>query len=398
MTKNASTLRVAATLCSKPQIVLAKPSVNWFLCQYLRKFRVVEVGGNLVLHSHLPPLNSKAYSRFINEHLLSRTVRYSHAQVGVTNACPQRCDYCYNKDRRGTPMETETILEVIRTLKESGVLWLGLTGGEPLLNKDLATIIESIGDECTSKLFTTGCGLTTELAHDLRNAGLVYVTVSLDDWREEEHDRIRKYKGAYRAALRAIELFKALGGIHVSVSSVLSKEMLRDRRVEELLNFLRGLEVHEAWLSEAKPSVQSSWKKEYVITDEERSELIALQDRLNQRGGMTVNYLSHFEDATHFGCTAGHKMVYVDAFGEVSPCVFIPMSFGNVQERPLKEILASMQSRFPSERTCFINKNYATLQKHYSGSAPIKAGESLKALGEIEFGPLAKFFKLQYGT
>ena len=66
---------------------------------------------------------------------------------------------------------------------------------------------------------------------------------------------------------------------------------------------------------------------------------------------MTVNYLGHFEGPGNFGCNAGRKMIYVDAFGEVSPCVFTPMSFGNVRERSLREIWADM-SRFslPSPR------------------------------------------------
>ncbi len=395
MTRDAGILRVAGALCSHPQILRAKPSVNWFLCQYLRKFRVIDVGGNLIVHSHLPPLNSKAYGRFIDGHLLAREVRFSHAQVGVTQACPQRCDYCYNKDRRGTVMKTETILDVIRTLKESGVFWIGLTGGEPLLNKDLPAIVESIGDDCAGKLFTTGVGLTPERAADLKNAGLTYATVSLDDAREAEHDRIRRFPGAYRAALRAIDLFRSTG-IHVSVSAVLSRAMLREHRVEEFLSFLRRLGIHEAWLSEAKPAVQAYWNTDLVITDEERTELIALQDRLNNDGGMTVNYLSHFEDASHFGCTAGHKMVYVDAFGDVSPCVFIPMSFGNVHQRPLAEILTSMQRQFPSERGCFINRNYATIRKHFRGTAPIDEDGSTRILRETEFGPLARFFALQY--
>ncbi len=396
MLKNAGKLRIARAICANPQIVKARPSVNWFFCQYLRKFKVIDVGGNLVIHSHLPPLNSKAYSRFVNEHLLAKSIRFSHAQVGITNACPQRCEYCYNKDRSGHVMDTDTILRVIRDLKQSGVFWIGLTGGEPLLDRHVANIVEAIGDDCASKLFTTGCGLTNELAIDLKNAGLLYATVSLDHWREAEHDRVRNYKGAFRSALRAIELFKGVGNIHVSVSAVLSKEMLKQDGVEEFLQFLRSLEIHEAWLSEAKPSVQAYWNRDLVITDEERRKLIALQDRLNSKGGMTINYLSHFEDAGHFGCTAGHKMVYVDAFGEVSPCVFIPMTFGNVQQRPLPEILDGMRAHFPSENTCFINKNYEVVQRHFQAKAPLDEKESSKVLDEIEFGPLAKFFELQY--
>jgi MoaA/NifB/PqqE/SkfB family radical SAM enzyme len=387
---------VINAVAANPQIIMAKPSVNLFLYNYLRKFKVKEVGGNLFLHSHLPPLNSKAYSRFINEHLLVKTAGPSHAQIGITNACPQNCEYCYNKNRSGKVMDKETIKTTIRELKDIGVFWIGLTGGEPLLNKNIVEIIETIGDDCSSKLFTTGCTLTKQLAQDLKNAGLHSVSVSLDHWKEAEHDKIRRYNGAFRTALDAIELFKNTDGIHVSVSAVLSKEMLKQDLIEEYLDFLEGRGVHEAWLSETKPSVAAYWKKELVITEAERAMLIQLQDRYNKQGKMTVNYLGHFEDAQHFGCSAGHKMVYVDAFGEVSPCVFIPITFGNVKETSIKEIYYKMRKHFPTDNCCFMNKNFEKLQRFSDNQLPVENEESLIMMKEIEFGPLPKFFQLQY--
>ena len=396
MTNAAGKTKVIKAILSNPQIIKAKPSVNMFFCNYLRKFKVKEVDGNLFLHSHLPPLNSKAYYRFVKEHLLVKTAGPSHAQIGITNACPQDCEYCYSKKRTGKVMDTDTIKRTIRDLKSIGVFWIGLTGGEPLLNKNIADIVETIGDDCSSKLFTTGCTLTKQLALDLKNAGLVSVSVSLDHWREAEHDNIRRYKGAFRAALDAIEIFKNTGGIHVSVSAVLSKEMLKQDLVDEYLEFLDGLGIHEAWLSETKPSAAAYWKKEMVVTEEERTMLISLQDRYNKQGTMTVNYLGHFEDAQHFGCSAGHKMVYVDAVGEVSPCVFVPMTFGNVTEKSITEIFREMRQRFPVENSCFINKNFEKLQSSPGNHMLIGKEESTKIMNEVEFGPLPKFFRLQY--
>ncbi len=378
------------------QVLKAGPRINWFLLRYLRKFRVREVGGNLIVHSHLPPINSPAYKRFIDEHLLGRTDGPSHAQIGVTNACPQRCAYCYNKGRSGRVMDTATIKRVIGELKQAGVFWLGLTGGEPLLNRDLPEIVESAAGECAVKLFTTGSTLTPQLALDLKAAGLFSVSVSLDDWREEEHDRARGTPGAFRDALRAIEIFKKTAGLQVGVSTVLSREMIVRDEVETLLTFLSGLGIHEAWLSEAKPSVQGFWNSDLVITEAERKKLAALQDRYNRKGGMTVNYLGHFEGREHFGCNAGHKMVYVDSFGEVSPCVFVPLTFGNVTERPVGDILAEMKRHFPSDESCFINRNYSLLQKYGRGRIPLGAAESEELLAEVRFGPLAKFFEIFY--
>ncbi len=384
-------------LARNPQILKAGSGINRFLLSYLSKFRVTLAGGNVIIHSHLPPVNSPAYRRFINEHLLGRTEGPSHAQVGLTDACPQHCDYCYNRGRDGRVMDSATIIRVIQDLKAMGVFWVGLTGGEPLLNKDIVAITECAADDCAVKLFTTGSTLTPLLAADLKRAGLFSVCVSLDDWREEEHDRARGTRGAFRQALRAIEIFQNTDGLHVGVSAVLSRSAIARDEVEELLRFLIGLGVQEAWLSEAKPSLPAYWNPDGVITEADRKKLVSLQDRYNREGRIAVNYLGHFEGKEHFGCNAGHKMIYVDAYGEVSPCVFIPMTFGNVHDKPVREIFAAMRRFFPSEESCFINRNYPLLRKYGSGRVPLLPAESEALLADVRFGPLARFFRIHYG-
>ena len=395
MHRPAGALQVAKSLLASCRMIRGKPSVNWFLLQYMRKFKIMDFGGRLVLHSHLPPLNSRAYARFIDEHLLAASPGPSHAQIGVTDVCPQNCAYCYNRGRKGVVMATETILALIRDLKGMGVFWIGLTGGEPLLNRDLVRIVEAIGEDCSSKLFTTGHGLTRELAADLGRAGLQYVTVSLDHRDEETHDRVRGFRGAFRNALRAIGIFREAGDMHVSVSTVLSGEMLKTENVEDFLSFVRRLGVHEAWLSEAKPSLGAEGGTARVITESERAGLMRLQDMYNRRGGMTVNYLGHFEDRAHFGCTAGHKMIYIDPFGEVSPCVFIPVTLGNVREKPLRAIVGDMRAHFPPACRCFINTHHEALRDHARGNIPLGREETLAVLRDVRFGPLPRFFQLQ---
>ncbi|MBN1224624.1 MAG: radical SAM protein [Candidatus Aminicenantes bacterium] len=391
-----SSLTVMRTVMANPKLLLVRPAINKFMIDYLRKFKMVQVGGNIILHSHLPPLNSKAYKRFVDRHLLKRVTGPSHAQVGLTNVCPQNCEYCYNKGRKGIPMDTSVIKEVIRDLKELGVVWLGFTGGEPLCNQDIVEITETAGDDIALKLFTTGCTLTEEKASDLRNAGLFSVSVSLDHWKPEEHDRFRRYEGAFRTALRALDIFKNLGDVHVGVSAVLSKEMIVQEQVEEFLDFLIGLEIHEAWLSEAKPSVAAYWNKDMLITLEEQNKLIALQDRCNKEGKITVNYLGHFESGAHFGCNAGHKMIYVDAFGEVSPCVFTPMTFGNVRDEPVKNIVGAMKNCFRSSDSCFINTNFELFRKYVRGNLDLELDKEASSViaGKARFGGLPEFFRI----
>jgi len=384
---------VIKALLANPAIVTAGPALDLFLYRYLRKFRLREVGGQLIVHSHLPPLGSRAFGRFVNEHLLRRSDGPSHAQIAVTNVCPQACSFCYNRDRSGTPLTRAEILLTIHQLADAGVFWLGLTGGEPLLSRDLVEIVEHAGARCSVKLFTSGCGLTPQLARDLRSAGLFSVSVSLDHWDEETHDRGRNYRGAFRAALAAIATFKA-AGVDTGVSTVLSKEMVARGETGKLLEFLEGLGVHEIWLSETKPSVQPFWDESLLITDDERQKLIALQDRYNRSSHATLNYLGHFESAEHFGCTAGRKMIYVDAFGDISPCVFAPMTFGNLRQKPLAAILAEMRSAFRLSSTCFISRNYGLLRDRSGGGLPVPPDRSAELMRQVRFTPRSRFFEL----
>jgi MoaA/NifB/PqqE/SkfB family radical SAM enzyme len=381
---------LAKVALANPGLLRVRPDITRFMTGYMRRFRLRSAGRNLILHSHLPPLNSPAYGRFVSRHLVAKDPGPSHAQIAVTDRCPQDCAYCYNKQRCGTPMDTETILRVVGELKSLGVCWLGFTGGEPLLQPDLVEITRQAADGCAVKLFTTGCGLTERRAEELAGAGLFSTAVSLDHWRGDVHDAGRRSAGAFQAALDAVDVLKRTPGMHVSVSSVLSREMVRRGDVHQLLAFLATLEIDEAWLSEVKPTLGPFWHDELVITEEERLQLASVQDAYNRERGMTVNYLGHFEGAETFGCNAGCKMVYVDAFGEVSPCVFLPLSFGNVRDRPLAEIVAEMRASFPGQDRCFVNQNYRLLEEA-GDELPLDRASSLDLVARAAPRPPSAF-------
>jgi hypothetical protein len=60
------------------------------------------------------------------------------------------------------------------------------------------------------------------------------------------------------------------------------------------------------------------------------------------------------------------------------------------------EIFGAMRQRFPSYDRCFINENFAKLQRHSRGAGLLETGDALNVLDDVEFGPLARFFRLQY--
>ena len=394
---------LARSLKAAPALLRVRPSLNLFLARYLAKFPVVDVDGHLFLHSHLPALDSTAYARFVRLHLIDRVDAPSHAQVAVTHLCPQRCAVCYNRDRIGAPLNAGEIREVVEGLISRGVVWIGLTGGEPLLRADLPEIVALGRDRCAMKLFTTGMGATPPVAAELAGAGLDSVSVSIDHWNESVHDKGRGYPGAWRAAVGAIETFLGTGKLHVGISAVLPREaMAGTDAIERMVEFAGRIGVHELWLSEAKPAVASLWDPALVLTEDERLAVAGFQDRWNARirregRGVTLNFLGHFEGAEQFGCNAGRKMVYVDPFGEVSPCVFLPCSFGNVRERPLEAILADLRRRFPSEDRCFVNRNWPLVREASGAGLPLGPEQASAMLGKVSFRPLSAFNQRYYG-
>jgi MoaA/NifB/PqqE/SkfB family radical SAM enzyme len=392
------------TLAAAPAVLRVPPRLSAFLARYLSTFPLVDVGGRLVLHSHLPALDSPAYARFVRLHLLDRIEGPSHAQVAVTHACPQRCPVCYNRDRGGDPLHVDEIRRVIEDLIGAGVTWLGLTGGEPLLRRELTALVALGRGRAEMKLFTTGMGATRQRAEELADAGLGSVSVSLDHCDEAANDAGRGYPGAWRAAVSAIDAFLATGRLHVGISAVLPRDALQGSgAIGRLLELAGRLGVHELWLSEAKPAVPSLWDPALVLPEEERLAVAAFQDRWNARvrrekRGVTLNYLGHFEGAGQFGCNAGRKMVYVDPFGDVGPCVFLPCSAGNVRERPLGEILGDMWRRFPSGDRCFANQNWAVLRDCSGGVLPMPPARTAAMLDRIERRPLSAFNDRYYGA
>ena len=88
----------------------------------------------------------------------------------------------------------------------------------------------------------------------------------------------------------------------------------------------------------------------------------------------------------------------MDAFGEVSPCVFTPMSFGNVHSDTVSAIFREMRSHFPSEESCFINRNFRLLQKHSAGEQVLHKAAAALMLQEVTFGEMSTFNRLYYGS
>lgn len=112
----------------------------------------------------------------------------------LTHRCPLHCPYCSNPlemVRAQGEMGTEDWKRVFTQARELGVLQLGLSGGEPLVRKDLEELaIHARGLGLYTTLVTSGLGLTRVRAERLRDAGLEHIQISIQDADSEVAEKI----------------------------------------------------------------------------------------------------------------------------------------------------------------------------------------------------------------
>ena len=151
--------------------------------------------------------------------------------------CPLHCPYCSNPvaiggERWRSELETEHWARVFAEARALGVLQLALTGGEPMVRRDLDQLVAAAREAgLYSTLVTAGVHFTRERAVQLKEAGLDHVQVSIQSPDPEENDRIagtRSFERKLAAARAARELRFPL-----TINCVLHRANLD--RIEEIL-------------------------------------------------------------------------------------------------------------------------------------------------------------------
>jgi len=137
----------------------------------------------------------------------SRT--YKHVIWEITNACNCSCAMCGLWQKKPSSVDIRTAEKLIDLMHKNNVIYIQLTGGEPLLYKDLIPLIEYIyRKKIIIHLATNGTLLTEEYADKLKKAGLKYICISLDHYEPEIHDSVRGHKGCFSKAIEAVRILK----------------------------------------------------------------------------------------------------------------------------------------------------------------------------------------------
>lgn len=260
--------------------------------------------------------------------------RLRYVDLAVTYRCNFDCVHC-SASRLGDPARREMTVEDYRRLGDdlaaAGVLVVQITGGEPVLRPDLEAILTALGpDRFFISMGTNARLLDRARLASLRRAGLDNLCVSIDDWDEAEHDRWRGEEGTHRRALEVIDLAAELD-LRVMVFWVATHQNVRGRGFEELIEYTRrkGALLLVGW---AVPTGNWNANQEVLLTPDDLDYLEQVHERhLHVRTDFEANYL-------HFGCGAGKEKLYVTAYGDVVPCAFVHIRFGNVFEKPIEEI------------------------------------------------------------
>src|SRR5689334_18737528 len=143
------------------------------------------------------------------------TDRPSTLIAELSYQCPLHCPYCSNPvdiggERFRDELETEHWLRAFREARRLGVLQLALTGGEPMLRRDLVDLCAGArAAGLYSSLITAGTLFTRAAAQALKDAGLDHVQISIQSPDPEENDRIagnRSFEKKIAAARFAKEL------------------------------------------------------------------------------------------------------------------------------------------------------------------------------------------------
>ncbi|RCV89440.1 GTP 3',8-cyclase MoaA [Billgrantia montanilacus] len=176
-----------------------------------------------------------------------RRVRY--VRISVTDRCDFRCVYCMSEEMTFLPRAQVLTLEelgmVARAFVEMGVEKVRLTGGEPLVRRDIGRLVEDIG--CLPGLrdfamTTNGAGLVKH-AHRLREAGLKRLNISLDTLDAERFRQLTR-TGDLARVLDGIRAAKAAGFERIKLNAVVLKGR-NDDEVVDLVDFARseGLDI-----------------------------------------------------------------------------------------------------------------------------------------------------------
>ncbi len=284
-------------------------------------------------------------------------------QWHLTERCNLRCAHCYQETGAGgQELSLPEILSVIEEAADMLAAWqeaygiefspsFHVTGGEPLLHRDLPAILEDMKKRRFAVyLLSNGTLITESWANRLAALGVDGVQISLEG-PGSIHEGIRG-PGSFAAALSGAQNLVA-AGVRVIFNATLSR--LNAASFLDLVPLSKSLGVQELGFARLVPSGRGEALLDQMLTPEELlqlyQEILSLKingldvgsgDPLaNQNGATAVPEADESDSFPWGGCAAGISGLTLLPDGTILPCRRLPVPLGNVRRDRLREIWAT---------------------------------------------------------
>jgi len=168
--------------------------------------------------------------------------RIEYLRISVTDKCNLRCVYCMPVEglpwlRRREILDYEEIVEIVRVMAGMGLRRLRITGGEPLLRRDVTRLIARLHEvpSIEDMALSTNGVLLEAMAADLAAAGISRINLSLDSLDPERVDAIARRPDTHARVMAGLAAAEAVGFEPIKINTVI----MRGRNDDELEDFAR---------------------------------------------------------------------------------------------------------------------------------------------------------------
>lgn len=208
-------------------------------------------------------------------------------RITLTNRCNVNCLYCHHDGmvKSHDEMTADELYTICKIAKKIGVRKIRLSGGEPLLKKDIVEIVEKIASLDFKDISMTTNGILLEkYAQDLKDAGLDRVNVSLDTLNRETFEFITKkdyLEDAKRGILKAVEV----GLYPVKINMVIMKD-INQNEIDDMFEFCKenNIVLQLIELIESENCDEDKFSRDYHYNlDEIEKELADIADDVRER-------------------------------------------------------------------------------------------------------------------
>lgn len=345
-----------------------------FLKSKTEKYTYFLKNNRYFINSFFPSFPSRSWSRLVDGLYKIASGRRTpfQADLVVTGRCHCKCWHCFrSKYNQKDDMPIEKIKEILQSLSNMGTSTVGITGGEPMLRKDIVEIISLIPDEMEGQLYTTGVNINKNFVNKINNTNLTRCIISLDHYDKEKVCQMRNNKNAFDDVLRAIDNLHK-NNIYMAVTVCVNEELLVEDELFRYVNFVKKLGVNEIRMVVPIPQGNLEGRDVSTVYVKAAKTLSNLKKKFSKdvSSPVIVNF-SELESSQYLGCGAGSNYFSVNSDGMVTPCVAVPLSFGNVYEKSLEQIYDEMKEYFSSSfcscygvaSNCIMHKNSIHVEK-----------------------------------